>query len=190
MNIPVIGFAGLICLVGLGLPLGVRLYLPKYAISSIGFEILFLGAGLLLLVMSLRRKIWWTFAAYSTATICIYLFTLMVIVPEMNDYRSRKAFFHEAAAIMEDATLVSYNYLGLDAPFYLQRIIPIRYLPYNLHEFLNNHEEIFVVMDGGQYEHLQREHPELIEKFHVLLDRVWISAINPKKQKRLLLLKT
>lgn len=45
-------------------------------------------------------------------------------------------------------------------------------------------------MPGKTYERLQREHPELVKHIEVVLERKWISAVNPKKQKQLLLLKT
>ncbi len=190
MDIPIVGFAALLCLTGFGLPIGARFYLPGYTVSSIGFGILFLGVGISLFVIFLRGNLRWTFGAYIAATICIYLFALTVIVPEMNKYRSRKEFFHEVASIVGQHTVVDYNYEGFDAQFYLQRVIPIRSLPSELNAFLENHNPTLVLTTGGQYEKLQREQPELLERFHVVLDRVWTSAVNPKRQKRLLLLKT
>jgi len=190
MDIPIVGFAVLLCLVGLGLPVAAKLYLPEYITSSIGFGALFLCGGIVLFVMFLRGSVEWTFGTYCVATICIYLFALSIIVPEMDKYRSRKTFFHEVASLIGEHAVVDYNYEGFDVQFYLQRIVPVRKLPNELDEFVEGNNPAFVLMTGKRYDKLQREYPEIIGKLRVVLARVWTSAVNPKKQKRLLLLRS
>lgn len=189
MDIPIVGFAVFLCVVGLGLPGAAKFYLPEYITSSIGFGGLFLCGGIVLFILFLRGKVGWTFGMYCFVTICIYLFALSTIVPEMDKYRSRKAFLHEVASLVGEHAIVDHNYLGCDAPFYLQRVIPIRYLPVELNAFLESNNPTFVLTTGGWYSKLQRENPEIAGKLRVVLDRVWTSAMNPKRQKRLLLLK-
>ena len=59
-----------------------------------------------------------------------------------------------------------------------------------LKELSEHKESAFIIITHGHYEKLRREHPEFAKRFDVVLDRAWTSAINPKRQKRLLLLKT
>jgi len=189
MDIPIVGFAVLLCLVGLGLPVAAKIYLPEHIMSGIGFGVLFICGGIVLFMMFLRGKVGWTFGTYCMATICIYLFALTIIVPEMDKYRSRKTFFHEVASLVMEHAVVDYNYEGFDVQFYLQRIVPVQKRPGELDAFIEENNPAFVIMTGGRYEKLQREHPEIIGKLRVVLKRVWTSAVNPKRQKSLLLLR-
>jgi 4-amino-4-deoxy-L-arabinose transferase-like glycosyltransferase len=190
MDIPIVGFAGLLCIAGFGVPIVATLYLPQYIFSSLGFGIVFVCLGIALLVIFLRDQAVWTFGVYSTATIWLYLFVLMVIVPEMNNYRSRKGFFHEAARIVGEQPIVDYNYEGFEAQFYLQRTFPVLKEVSKLQQLLTSGVQTFVIVNDRHYDQLQREYPELLKKFQVVLDRVWTSAMDPKRQQRLLLLKT
>jgi 4-amino-4-deoxy-L-arabinose transferase-like glycosyltransferase len=190
MDLPIVGFAALLCLAGLAAPIIAEMYLPRYMMSSVGFGIIFLGLGIALWVVFRRGQAGWTFGVYSVATICIYLFTLMVIVPEMNSYRSRKGFFHEVTHIVGEQPIVDYKYEGFDVQFYLQRIVPVLHEISELQQLVNSGKRTFIILDDSHYDQLQREYPELLNKCQVALERVWTSAVNPKRQRRLVLLKT
>jgi hypothetical protein len=120
----------------------------------------------------------------------LYLLAVMTIGPEMDAYRSRKEFFHEVAAIAGDHLVVDYNFESYAPQFYMQRIIPIVHEVNELQELLIRNQPVYVFTTGMQYEKLQHEYPNLIKKFQLLLDRTWTSALNPKRQRRLVLLKT
>ncbi|MBD3304859.1 phospholipid carrier-dependent glycosyltransferase [candidate division KSB3 bacterium] len=190
LEIPLVAFGGLLCLVGLSLPVAAIVYLSHYLLVSSIFGVLFLGSGLLLLVFFKRGHLLPTFGTYSAATILLYLFALMTIVPEMDVYRSRKAFFREAAALVGSHPMADYNYEGFAPQFYMQRTMPVLTEVSELESFIHQQQTpFFILMTGGHYEKLHREHPALAEKFEVVLDRTWTSAINPNRHKQLLLLK-
>jgi hypothetical protein len=106
----------------------------------------------------------------------------------MDKYRSRKAFFHKVASLVGEHAVVDYNYEGFEVQFYLQRIVPVQKRPNELDTFIEKNNPAFVIMTGGRYKKLQREHPEIAGELRVVLERVWTSAVNPKQQKSLLLL--
>ncbi len=189
LDIPVVAFAGTLCLAGVGLPIAARLYLPHYLMLSLIFGLLLSGSGIAIFVTFFRSQPQGMFGAYSAATILLYLFVLMTIVPEMDVYRSRKGFFHEVAAIIGNQPVIDYNYEGYAPQFYLQRIIPVFKEVDELKEFLTREQSAFIFMPYKHYEKLRREYSGLAGKFEVVLDRTWTSATNPKKQKRLVLLK-
>jgi 4-amino-4-deoxy-L-arabinose transferase-like glycosyltransferase len=189
VDIPITGFAGLLCAVGVGLPIAARIYLPDYLLSGIGFGILFVALGIVMFIRFFKGKTEETFWMYSLATICLYLFALTTIVPEMDRYRSRKDFFHEAREVVADHPVVDYKYEGFDVQFYLQRLVNYCLTPDELQAFLEQHESVFIVTTGKEYDKLQREAPELLERLDVIQQRTWTSATNPGSQKRLVLLK-
>jgi 4-amino-4-deoxy-L-arabinose transferase-like glycosyltransferase len=191
MVIPILGFAAFLCLAGVAMPLGVKLYLPpQYLWTSLGFEVLFLTIGIALFITFFRGHVVKEFGMFVIATVLIYVFALTIIVPEMDRYRSRKDFFHKVASIAGEHPIIDYNYEGFETQFYLQRIVSVLHTTSELQKLLTNNNPTFVITTGGHYDKLQRKHPELLAKFKIVLDRVWTSAINPKRQKRLLLLKT
>lgn len=191
MDGPIFGFAALLCLAGIAAPIGVKLYLPsQYLWKSVGFGMLMLGIGVALFVTFFHGRALKTFGIHVMATLIIYLFVLTVILPEINVYRSRKAFFLEVANIISNHHLATYRYSGFAPQFYLQRIVPQVNTIGELDALYQQSEPTFIVMPGSWYDTLQREHPEFIKHVEVVLDRVWTSAVNPKKQKRLVLVKT
>ena len=118
------------------------------------------------------------------------LLAVMTVGPEMDAYRSRKKFFHDVAAIVGDHPVVDYNFESYTPHFYMQRLIPIVHEVNELQELLTRDHPVYVFTTGRQYENLQHEYPNFIKKFQLLLDRTWISALNSKRQRRLVLLKT
>ena len=188
--IPIAGFAGLLCFVGVALPIAARIYLPAYLRLSGLFGLVFLANGILLFRWFFQGNVSRTFGAFSTATILIYVFVLLTIIPEMNVYRSRKAFFHEVAAIAGEHKIIDYNYEGFETQFYLQRIVPVATEIEDLTAFADSQEPVFIIMTSGQYEQLQQHFPELANKFERVLQRTWTSAVNPRRIRSLLLLKT
>ena len=190
MAIPLAAFAGLLCLVGLALPIAARIYLPAYLLLSVVFGLLFFVSGVLLLRWFFTGNVSGTFAVMSTATVLIYVFVLLTIIPETNVYRSRKAFFREVAAIAGEHKIVDYNYEGFDAQFYLQRIVPVAKESEDLNAFAKSQETVFIIMTSEQYDYLQQNVPELVNTFERVLQRTWTSAVNPGRTRSLLLLKT
>ncbi len=189
MRAPNALFAGAFSLIGISLPLAAKLYLPQYMVVSVIFGLLFLECGIMLFLVFLRKEALRTFATLTFAIILAYLFALLTIVPETNVYRSRKDFLHEAAKIIGNQPVVDYNYESYEVQFYLQRIVPVLTEIEELEAFVAREQTGFAVMPGRHLDRLQREHPELAENFEVMLERTWISATNPKRQKRLVLAK-
>ncbi|GAK55424.1 hypothetical protein U27_02257 [Candidatus Vecturithrix granuli] len=190
MAIPFAGFAGLLCLVGVALPMAAHIYLPAYLLLSVLFGLLFLASGMFLFHWLLHGNVSGTFAVFSIATILIYVFVLLTIVPETNVYRSRKTFFNEVAAIAGEHKIIDYNYEGFDAQFYLQRIVPVAKEIEDLAAFADLQKPVFIIMTSEQYDHLQQNVPELAHTFEQVLQRTWRSAINPGRTRSLVLLKT
>jgi hypothetical protein len=190
MDIPIVGFAGLLCVVGPGLPVVVALRFPQYIRISFVSGLLILGSGILIFWMFFRRDVLGVFGISSAATILLYLLAVMTVGPEMDAYRSRKEFFHEVAAIAGDRLIVDYNFESYTPQFYMQRIIPILHEVNELQDLLSRNQPVYVFTTGRQYENLQQAYPQLIKKFQLRLDRTWTSALNPKRQRRLVLLKT
>jgi 4-amino-4-deoxy-L-arabinose transferase-like glycosyltransferase len=190
MDIPIVGFAGLLCFVGPGLPVVAALRFPQYIKLSLVFGPLILGSGILIFWMFFRRDVVGIFGISSAATILLYLLAIITIGPEMDAYRSRKKFFHEVAAIVGDHLIVDYNFESYTPQFYMQRIIPILHEVNELQDLFSRDQPVYVFTTGPQYENLQHEYPQLIEQFQLLLDRTWTSALDPKRQRRLVLLKT
>lgn len=190
MAIPLAGFAGLLCLTGLSLPVAARIYLPAYLLLSVGFGLLFAASGVLLFRWFLTGHDSRIFGTFSTATVLIYVFVLLTIIPEMNVYRSRKAFFREVAAIAGEHEIIDYNYESFATQFYLQRIIPVATNIEELTAFVEQQDPVFVIMTTGQYEKFQRNAPELAMNFEDVFQRTWTSATDPGRTRSLLLLKT
>ena len=190
MDIPLVIFAGVLCIIGPALPIATPFYLPQYMLLSVIFGALFLVCGITLFRTFLRGHVLQTFGIYSIATILIYIFVLLTIVPEMDAYRSRKDFLHEAKTIVGDHFVIDYKYEGYAPQFYMQRIIPMITEAEKLETFINRQEPVFIIMQYGHYGTLQREAPDLAKYFEIVLDQVWRSATNPKRQKRLLLVKS
>jgi hypothetical protein len=70
----------------------------------------------------------------------------------------------------------------------MQRLVKYCFGPQELSAYLGEHSSPFVVMTGKRYDQLQAENPELAARLAVRLDRVWTSATEPGRQKRLVLL--
>lgn len=188
MDIPILGFAALLALAGVALPIAAHIYLPEYLGQSIGFGLLCVGAGVLTVALFARnqpRAVFWTL---TSATVAMFLFALTTVIPEMDRYRSRKDFFREARAIVQEAPLVDFHYEGYDVQFYMQRLVEYRFGPEELTAYLDEHDAPFVLMTGKRYRQLQEENPELAEQLAIRLDRVWTSATEPGRQKQLVLL--
>jgi hypothetical protein len=189
MRVPNALLAGLFSLIGISLPLAAKLYLPQYMLVSVIFGLLFLECGIILFLVFLRREALRTFVTLTIATILVYLFALLTIVPEINVYRSRKDFLHEAAIIIGNQPVVDYNYESYEVQFYLRRIVPVLTELEELEAYVEREQTGFALMRGRHLDRLQSEHPELAQKFKTMLDRTWTSAINPKRQRRLVLVK-
>ena len=191
VEFPYLGFAGALCVLGAGLPIAAQLYLPSYLAAGLGFGVVLIILGIVLLRFFWQQRPRLMFAGCCAAAIGMYLFALTTIVPEMDVYRSRKAFFQEVAVIIGDAPLVDYHYRGFDAQFYLQRTIPL-YNDISELEALANSQTppTFVLTTGRRYEQIQQTSAALNEYFEVVLNRVWTSAVDPERQKRLVLLRT
>jgi 4-amino-4-deoxy-L-arabinose transferase-like glycosyltransferase len=188
MDITIVGFAGLLVILGIALPIAANIYLPDYVGHSIGFGLLLVGAGVLsgiLFVRNRPRLVFWTLTC---VTIGLYLFSLSTIVPEMDRYRSRKEFFQEARSLINDHPVVDFNYEGFDVQFYLQRLIEYCHEPEELADFLDEHDSTFVILTGKRYRKLQQENPDLAARFDVRMERAWTSAVEPDRQKGLVLL--
>ena len=190
IDIPVVIFAGILCVLGVGLPIAAQIFLPQYTLLSVLFGFLFLTSGVLMLLALSRGQLLLTFGALSTTTILIYLFTLMTIVPEMDAYRSRKEFFHNVSSLVGEQDLINYKYWEYASQFYLQRLIPELYSPTELDMKFQENNLTFVLTPYEYYEELQNEHPHLAGKLKVILDQTWTSAIDPKRKRRLVLLRT
>jgi hypothetical protein len=190
MDIPIVGFAGVLCLAGACMPIAAQLYLPKYLTVGIIWGIIFLCLGIALILVFLRGNVLGTSGIYTTATLLAYLFAFSTIIPEMNIYRSRKIFFDDVAQIVGDRPVVDYGYGGYIAHFYLQRVLPEIRSIQELEALFDRGEPVFVIIPDKNYHALQNEYPELMKRFTIVLDRMWVSTVNPKQRRGLLLLRT
>lgn len=188
-DIPIVAFAGVLCLVGVSSPVVANIYLPTDFLRGIAFGAIFLITGIVMLLRFWRRKPAGMFWLYIVALLSVYLFVFTAILPEMNRYRSRKAFFHEVANVVGAADLFDFNYEGFDLPFYTQRIVPVVRSAGDLEKLLLTTPPQYVVTAGEYYVKLQKEHSEIAARFQVALERTWTSAMDPKRQRQLLLLK-
>ena len=193
MDIPLAGLGALFCLVGIALPIASKIYLPHYFRLSVLFGSMLAGCGLGAILLFRKGKGLMVFGLYTAAVLLIYVFGLLTIVPEMDIYRSRKAFLQKAAALAGDAKVIDYKYESYALQFYMQRIIPV--IEQNaddaverLTRYLDEEKRLFVIVQAEKYDALSQAHPELVKRFTIVLDRTWRSATDPKRQRRLLLL--
>lgn len=189
MDIPIIGFGGVLGIAGLGLPIAAYHYLPGAIAASFVFGVTFLVMGIALIVLFLKGKTNATFWGFTFATLGLYVCGLTTIVPEMDRYRSRQVFFQEAAVIAGTSPMADFDYEGFEAQFYMQRLIVYCLKSEERTTFLEQSGPAFVLLTGTGYDRIQQEQPQLAERLEVVLDRTWTSATEPHKQKRLLLLK-
>jgi len=188
MSWPLAGFAGLLVILGMSLPIASRLFLPQYSGMSVIFGPAFILGGVFLFRTFSRGRVMHTFAFYTGTTVLLYVFVLLTIVPEMNRYRSRQEFFQEAARIAGGRQVVDYHYEGYAAQFYMQRIVPVVKKADELETLVRSEQQpLFIIIKSGHYEKLRQENPELAAHFEIVLAREWTSATNPHRKKRLLL---
>jgi 4-amino-4-deoxy-L-arabinose transferase-like glycosyltransferase len=188
MDIPILAFAGLLGILGVALPIAAAMYLPHYLGQSLGFGLSCAGGGVVLGVLFVRKRPRAMFWTISAAAVGLYLFALLTIIPEMDLYRSRRGFFHDVRALVGEAAFVDFDYLGLDAQFYMQRLVDYRYVSETLSAYLTEHPDAFVMMTDKGYQRLQHERPDLAVMLTTRLDRSWASAVEPGRTKRLFVL--
>lgn len=189
IEIPVVVFAGLLGVLGIGLPIAARVMLPQYLAVSAIFGALLLGCAALLFQAWRQRQGGRQFAVLTGATVLLYLFALLTIIPEMNRYRSRKDFLRQAAQIAGTQAVIDYKYEGYASSFYMQRIVPMVTDVETLRKYINQAEPVFVLMESAHYDQLRRDEPEIFAQFEVMLDQSWQSAMDSKRMRRMLLLK-
>ncbi|MCP4402108.1 MAG: glycosyltransferase family 39 protein [bacterium] len=189
IEIPLLAFAGLICLIGTALPVATLRFLPQYLPLSILFSLLFLFCGILLFKAFFQKRPLQSFSLFTIATVLLYVGVLMTVVPEMDRYRSRKAFLQEAAALVDGHQVIDYRYESYELPFYMQRIVPVVTSSDELRDVIAREHLLYMIMRPNHYEELRQDAPELIEESDIVLERRWQSATNPRRSRRLLLLK-
>lgn len=191
MDIPIVFSAVGFCLLGILLPISARLYIPQYTAISIGYGIVFLGLGIGIFVTFWRGLMFLTFGLFVVTMVILYLCTVQVILPPVNMYRSHKAFFQEAAAIVGEQQIVAYKYTRFDAQFYMQRTFPVFMDIKNIEQMVHdNPSRFFVITYGKYYDRLRKEHPQLMQLFSVVSEHGALDPFRPKKQKSLVLLHT
>ncbi|PIE33608.1 hypothetical protein CSA56_10855 [candidate division KSB3 bacterium] len=189
MAFPLVGFSGLLGMIGIGLPIASGFYLPQYLGISVMFGVMFLAGGILLFTAFSQGKVLRSFSICAGTTILSYIFALLTIVPEMNHYRSRKSFFRETAALVGEHLVVDYKYEGYDVQFYMQRIVPVVKEVHELETLALSKKPLFIIMTFDQYERFRQEHPELVVQWDIVQDQEWTSAINPKRTRRFVLIR-
>lgn len=191
-EIPLLLFAGLACLAGIGLPVTTFAIAPLDKAMSLLFSVLLFGSGLWSFFQMKQQDRMRQFIALSLITVIVYLAVIMAIMPEINRYRSRKEFFQQAAAIAGPHPVIDYKYEGYGVQFYMQRTVTVVTAVTDaekLRELIAPSEPVFILMEGGPYEALKREHPDIAATFEVVLEQSWTSATNPKRVRRMLFIK-
>ncbi len=188
-EIPLLLFAGLACIAGIGLPITAFAILPLNPISSLIFGVLLLGSGIWAFFLMKQQNRAWQFGVFSLMTVLIYLAVILTVVPEINRYRSRKEFFQQAAALAGNHQVIDYKYEGYGIQFYMQRTITVVTDAEQLRQLIARPEPVFILMEIQPYEALQKEHPDLVAAFEIMLDQSWTSATDSKRVRRMLFLK-
>ncbi len=188
-EVPLLLFAGIVCIAGIGLPITAAAVLPLNMRAALLFGALLLGSGIWLLALAKGKDRMRQFSAFSLATVLVYLMVIFMIVPEINRYRSRKDFFQQAAVIAGNYPVIDYKYEGYAAQFYMQRTITVVTDAEKLRQLIAPSEPVFILMERAPYEALRKEHPDIFAELDVLFDQSWTSATNPKKVRRMLFIK-
>ena len=189
IDIPLLIVAGALCLLGVMLPIASLRVLPQYLLTATVSGVLFLLCGIFLFKAVSQKRRLRSFTLFTSATVLLYIVVLMTIVPEMDRYRSRKAFLQEASALVGEHPVIDYRYESYELPFYMQRIVPVVTSPDALREIISREQPLYMVMRPNHYEELKQDAPEIIAESELMLERRWQSATNPRRSRRLFLLK-
>lgn len=188
-EIPLLLFAVLACIAGIGLPITAFAILPLNPIFSLIFGVLLLGSGIWAFSLMKQQNRARQFGVFSLTTVLLSLAVIVTVVPEINRYRSRKEFFLQAAALAGNHQVIDYKYEGYGIQFYMQRTITVVTDAEQLRQLIARPEPVFILMEIQPYEALQKEHPELVAECEVMLDQSWTSATDSKRVRRMLFLK-
>jgi len=191
-EIPLLLFAGLACIAGIGLPITAFAIFPLPKTMSVIFGVFLAGVGIWSFSLRKHQNRVYQFGAFSLTAILVYLAIIVTVVPEINRYRSRKEFFQQAAAIAGNHLVIDYKYEGYGIQFYMQRTVTVITAVTDaekLRELVASPEPVFIIMEIKPYEALQQEHPEIVAEFEIQLDQSWTSATNPDRVRRMLFIK-
>ncbi len=189
IEIPLLMTAGILCLLGLALPIVALLVLPNNTALSLFVALLLLSCGVLLFNTVFTQQSLQSFIIFVVATVLLYLYAQVAVVPEIDRYRSRKVFLQDAAAIAGRHLVIDYRYESYQLPFYMQRIVPVVTSVSGLREIAARERFFYTILQAGPYEELRQDAPDLLAKSEIVLEGRWQSAIHPERSRRLILLK-